>query len=50
MSIKVSLLQQNMDKRELRKEGDKRTDRNSIKVEERYGDFSVSTMQRELAI
>lgn len=39
-----------MDKRELHKEGDKRIDRNSIKVGESYDDFSVSTMQKELAI
>lgn len=39
-----------MDKHELHKEGDKRIDRNSIKVGESYDDFSVSTMQKELAI
>lgn len=39
-----------MDKRELHKEGDKRIDRNSIKVGESYDDFYVSTMQKELAI
>lgn len=39
-----------MDKCELHKEGDKRTDRKSIKVGESYDVFSVSTVQRELAI